>query len=206
MAKLAGFNEISIRKKTAEALKNSRYEGLARNAANTRFVFAKQALLSDFDEHPVTKEMEAGPYATEKADGLLPYGNLPAFLGNTDSQKDVENLRGTLEKIEPSLTKPQVSQTDKQITYSFKVKVPEVEEIYRDNPSEWSSMSWIKLVEDGLNNFGAFIFSLMGYPSSFSGTGLQRGDKGRSTVKRSPKIPYITEILRKFRDRFNFEK
>jgi hypothetical protein len=205
MARLIGFNEISIKKKVNQTLSQSRYQGLARNAANTRFVAAKQAMLEDFDEHPVTKEMVAGPYATENVGGVLPYGNLPAFLGNENSAADVEELRNILEKTKMSTSRPIFVQSDRGVSYSFKVSIPEVEDIYKKTPSDWSSMSWVEMVENGLNNFGSFIFSLLGYPSSVSGTGLQRG-KSRSTKRRSPKIPYITEILEKFKNRFNFKE
>jgi hypothetical protein len=203
MAKLILFNEISIPKKVGATLKESRYEGFARNAANTRFVFAKQQMMKDFDAHPVTEAMVAGPYATESTDGLLPYGNLPAFLGNEDSQGDVAELRNVFERINFPSSRPVVTQSNKDISYVFKVAVPEVEDIYKEteDSSFWSSKSWVSLVENGLSNFGAFIFSLLGYEASVSGTGLQRG-KARRTQKNSPKIPYVAEILKNFAARF----
>lgn len=205
MARLQGFNDISIRKKTDEVLKKSRYQALAKNAANTKFIFAHQQMMEDFDEHPVTKEMMAGPEASESVGGILSYGNLPAFLGNEDSRGDVKKLREIFENINLSNSRPKIIQTSKEITYSFKISVPDVEDIYRksEDSSYWSSKSWVELVENGVSNLGAFIFSLLGYPSSVSGTGLQRG-KARANQRRSPKVKYVTEILNKFKSKFNF--
>lgn len=201
------LNKISIGKKIGVALKQPRFEGLARNAAGFRVQVAKIESLKQFDEHVVTRELRDGSKAENS---VLGYGNLAAFLGLSDSNLSVSEVRTYLErgldKSNSLIAKPKFIQNNKNVVYEFKVKSPSLREIYDRFPPPPDSYrrSWIKIIEEGIGNFAYFVFRLAGFPKSRSGTGLQRETKREwiEVPNSSPKIDWIKEVLEKFRSYF----
>lgn len=202
-------NEIGIRAKCINALKKRQFVGLAHSAANTRFQFAKQDLLNDYDEHPVTQELLAGPY-TNDSNFVSPKGNLASFLGFTDSSLEVGKLRSFLEDDnninmdEPEKVK--ITNDSRKIYYEFKVHLPTKELINEtfETPEKWSSRGWPYLIEEGISNIIYYIFRAAGLPEkakSRSGTGLQWRKKLDDPKVFHP-TKFLTEIFDKFRKRF----
>lgn len=176
------INEVAIRAKVINNLRRQQYVGLARSAANTRFIAAKQNLLQDFDGHVVTKELLGSPNEYGKSE-LISRGNLIAFLGFEDASLRVGELRNYLENpnnIDMSDT-PRISSDNRKIYYNFPVKVPSISQIYNDplfeTPDNWSSRSWIEIIEEGVGNAAYFVFRLIGFNNSRSFFGIQNKKK-----------------------------
>jgi hypothetical protein len=198
MARLILFNEINIRKKVGETLRKPRYEGFARNAANTRLIFAKEAMLEEFDESEVTSELQDG----EEADSdILSRGNLFSFLGFYEGTDPTTPVREMLESTR-LLSKSKFFMGDKQVTYEFQVKAPSLEDIYKATPmpDDWNSRSWVDAIENGIGTFASYIYHVF-INNSRSGTGIQSKGKigGKDTI---PKTKYISKILKNFAARF----
>ncbi len=202
MAKIL-LNKINITNKVTGAITQKRFQGLAYNAANTRFLAAKTNALESFDDNEITKELLVGAESTES---ILSYGNLASFLGFDNSSEDVAQLRDKL-KLGIVMNKTPVFRKGKNnVVYEFKVKAPSLQEIYDSTPMpyDWSSKSWVKAIEEGIGTFSYYVFRLAGLPGSHSGTGLQRkGQRKWMSVKDTVlKIPYISEILKEFKSYF----
>lgn len=203
MAKVL-INRISVQNKLNRALTKKSYQDLAARNAAVRFDQAKRDLIDDFQNHPVTLEIEAGPTAQG---GLLERGSLFSFIGFNQSETPTAELRNYLETNIKLNSTPKFTQTKNGLIYSFNVKTPSIEDIYNNKrfSVDWSNKGWIYLIEKGINNFSYYIFYILGFASgaSRSGTGLQNT---RSKKKRGGKalgIPYISEILNRFISKFS---
>jgi hypothetical protein len=202
-------NEISIRSKLVTAAKKKQYVGIARSAANTRLVFAREAMLAEFDKHPVTKELLQDP--SKEGSSLVSHGNLVSFIGFEDASLEVGTVREFLREGVSLGNNPTITNTKLRIDYNFPVLYPsktQLEEI-TPAPDNWTSKSWLKLIEEGVGNAASYIFSRVGFSfgESRSGFGLQLKDKSGRTRERKAggsftPTKYISEILDNFRKRF----
>lgn len=167
-----------------------------------KFKDEKKVLMEQFDSHPVTLELEAGP--DYEGSGLVSTahgGNLFSFLGFNRGEKPVIWLRETLEKFvtKGRLTKEKISDG---FLYSYEIRVPSKREIYsRTRILEWTTRSFVDLVENGIPGFGRYIFDLFKIKHSRSKTGVEAKKPLRQPAS-SAKIPYVTLLLNSFRERF----
>jgi hypothetical protein len=201
------YNKISIQNKIAKTFKESRYKNFAYNAANTRFIAAKQNLIEDFDENPVNKEILAGPVTADS--NFLERGNLFSFIGFNNDAEPVQELRDFLVENIEIQNEPEFNIKGTTFIYQFPIQVPSLSEIddftsmekYANSPNSYTTRSWVSIVRNGLGGFGSFL-----YHRFFSGkysrslTGLQNKkmkDKGGSFggVK-----TYLSDILNEFKN------
>lgn len=202
-------NEVSIRSKIVSAAKKRQYVGLARSAANTRMVFAREQLLKDFDSHEVTKELLQDP--SKEGSALVSKGNLVSFIGFEDASLEVGKVRDFLRENTELGNGVKISNDKSKIYYEFPVRYPSKTQLNEITPTPdgWSSKSWIELIETGISNAASYIFSKVGFSfgGSRSGFGLQikdRSGRARQTKAGGSFTPqkYISEILDNFKSRF----
>ncbi|MEK6879002.1 MAG: hypothetical protein AABY22_05310, partial [Nanoarchaeota archaeon] len=170
---LKSYNSVSIQLKVVNTLKQKQYQNFMYNASNARFVAAKQQMLNSFDNHIVTKELQAGPRANDSE--LVDHGNLASFIGFENSENSVLELREYLRENTNLENNPRINLSKNRITYDFPVTLPSKTEIYNTfpTPDNWSSRGWVQLIEQGIGNAANYVFRLLGLPGSRSGTGLQ---------------------------------
>ena len=65
---------------------------------NMEFQMIKKELISDFNRHPVTVEIEAGPRASNTSGTLGGYGNLFSYIGFNESDRPTDAIRNQLSK------------------------------------------------------------------------------------------------------------
>ena len=83
----------------ARALSKSRaFKNEARKVANAKFQRAKNSLINNFNSHPVTREIEAGPEADNSSRTLGGSGNLFTFIGFFREDNPVEMVRNALQR------------------------------------------------------------------------------------------------------------
>lgn len=199
-------NEISIRSKVTNAASQKKYVGLMRNAMNTKVIAAKQEMLYDFDNHPVTKELLQNP--AKEGSEFINYGNLVTLIGFEDASIDVGIVRNILEYQTELSDKPsKISANKTKINYTFTVDYPSMAEIEEATPTPdgWSSASWVRLIERGISNAVRYIFSSKGLPDSRSGFGLQTKKSRGVALEQGTSfngVKYISEILDNFRKKF----
>lgn len=206
---MALINEISIKSKLNKAMTGKKFEGLARSAANTRFVFAKQNLLEEYDDDKVVKELSAASSNPSiQGSSIVSKGNIIAFLGLPPGSHPEEGLRDYLKNNISMDNKAKIEVTNNAINFGFKVNVPSKTTLnsYNDenNKLPWSSRNFIDIIENGVNTgVQQFIFWSKGFLSnSISGTGLESKGKVSNVVKFTP-VKFLTNLLTEFKERFS---
>lgn len=191
------INYESIRAKINQAVEKSpAARRLAYEIAYGYFYRAKNAMLRQFNEHPITEEIEAGKNAINLSNTLDGYGNLFSFIGFTQDSRPIEDLR---ELLENNVSFRQT--VYRNMVFYFRVSVPSREDIEANTEMPWEpGNSWAYEVERGISGANHYMFKK--WLEGRSKTGLQLPFENMEDLNFNPK-PYITEILAEFRNRIN---
>lgn len=174
--------------KDAEFLKQTRY------LTGVVFEKAKREALSEFNNHPVTREIE-GESSAQNISGTLSDVegvNLWNFIGfdNGSSLKPTQVIREILSEASFKI--------DGDI---IKMEIPTAQQIFDVTPLPWpgsTGRSWAKGIESGISGLNYFI--RVARASSRSGFGLQSVYKARSKAQFHNQ-PYISQIINNFRSK-----
>jgi hypothetical protein len=174
------------------------FQKRAEELINKRLMKEKQNLLKDFDEHPVTKEIDGGAGATNLSGTLAGYGNLFSFIGFESGSLPTQAVRQFLS----SFVKIKKGKKNRGLSIDFDISLPTMEDFnFAKMPWE-SGNNWVRSIETGISNFSYFMHKAHG--SSRSGQGIQIDHKIR--ISNSKSVPYMTEILNKFKKRMRSNK
>ena len=192
---------FKIKRETSKKLKIAP-AGL-RSKANALFDKEKQRLLSDFDQHPVTMELQMGPEGENISGTLGSKGNLFSFIGFNAGDNPTAIVRSFLSSITLDKKKPRIRQKGSRATFEYTIQGGDKETLFEitKDAAPWMGKSWIKGVESGISGLGSYIYwkRNMGFPPSRSGSGVQSRTKFRSGSYRPTK--YISTLLEKFKKR-----
>lgn len=171
------------------------FAGLAKGAALSKLNAAKNELIEDFDNHQVTKELEGDPLAEGK---ILPKGNLFSFFGFENGEKPTEPVREILKNQIELDNNPEFKTKRIGFSVSFPVKEPNKRDLENATPMpNYTSGSWLVKVEKGLKGLESFLVGT--FLNSRSGGGVQAKNEVREESFNG--TPYLTQLLKKFRDR-----
>jgi hypothetical protein len=167
----------------------------ARKIAEQELSKLEQELINDFENHPVTRELEAGVESENISQTLNGNGNLTTYIGFTPDANPTEPIKEILKTVELNSKEEQIIKGD-NLSFEFQVTAPSIEEVESVGylPFE-PGQSWIKGIENGISGFGAYIYGKM-FPNSRSGKGLQSKKSFRQGAFIS--VRYISEIMTKF--------
>lgn len=209
---MATVNHVSILQKCVVAIAtDKRLESLAYGAALGKFNYHKNIdLLKEFDKHPVTEEIKAGPDADSY---FLPRGNLFSFIGffkGEDPTGDIRQVIETQTRIQRNPVNKIIRRNS--VVTQFRVTLPQLKEIWAVSPfpEAWKSGSWADDIEmRGISHFEYYVFSFAFKkdPRSRSGTGLQLGKQDGveafgQTISPIKQIPYIRQLFANFSSKF----
>jgi hypothetical protein len=153
-------------------------------------------LIKQFDAHPITIEIDAGPTARNSSGTLGGYGNLFSFIGFPSGNDPTAIIK----KIFSEKIKFTVSRVNKRGKYKITCFIPSLEEIYGLTPLPWASgKSWVDGIEKGMSNLGSYLYSPSGFGSSLSGTGIQA--KGGGSGVSFQNAPYVAKLIENFKRR-----
>jgi len=170
-------------------------EPFAKKEVKKQFDQAKANLLREFDEHPVTVEIEAGSGAENLSGTLVGKGNLFGFIGFRSSDTPIAAVRNLLNSISFKNTK-----NGQGLTYEYKIDEPSQEEIKAATPMPWlSGRSWIAGIESGISGLSRFL-TRKSLATSRSGVAIQT-DKPINKASFKPRS-YLSGILDRFRKSF----
>lgn len=205
------INIVNIRKQIVQ--EEGKIEIFARKLVQSLFDDATDKMLDNFDNHPVTQEILAGPEAANTTNTLANYtgevhGNLYAFLGfDKDEENPILKLRELIKSktyLDSIIVK---DQSYERIHYRFIGHIPTVDDIERATALQWvagSSRSWVAIVENGTNTFSYYLYKLysLSNPPSRSGRAIQAKTKAGKLIQvhsgAFQTTPYTTEIIQKF--------
>lgn len=164
----------------------------ARDLAKKILQESKQELIQEFNQHPVTIEIAAGPTSSNSSGTLGGKGNLFSFLGFSQGSNPIEPIRSLLQKIELSTGKPRVSGGKIQ----FKVNMPDSNEFENASKMPWESgRSWLYDVERTISGLSQYLYGQ--FNKSRSGTGVQTAN---TTVSKTfVPVKYFATMVDKFK-------
>lgn len=151
---------------------------------------SQKEMVQDFNSHPVTKEIESGPEASNIS-GTLNYGNLFSFIGFSKGSNPINGIRNILSaKFPVKLIHKNNNKFQLQIGL-------DEEKIYKENPYPWASGdSWVRGIERGISGLSHF---LQKSSNSRSGGGIQ---VKRVVQQRFYKpILFLSQLIRNFTKR-----
>jgi hypothetical protein len=174
---------------------------LARNPEKLtkEFEDIKLRMVKEFLNHPITKEINAGAYASNTSGTLsnIGNGNLFSFIGFELGDDPIEPIKSLLEDIEIRIIKTSNS-------ISISIKYPTPQEIWEITPMPWQEgRSWAKGIESGISGLNYYLFSSrLNDDASRSSTGIQSNKQLRSYARYVP-TSYISTLLKKYRTIFS---
>jgi len=212
MAILPADVRRQIERQTPKEL-GKRLEKIARE----KFEIIKNQMLDEFEQHPVTVELDAGPSSSNTSRTLSGYGNLFTFIGFPSGYDPLGEVRTRLNQTilkKVSFTKGKLN---------FLTSEPSREELFSitkfsDFRNDFEgSRSWLDGIETGISGLGYYLY-LAGKDVEGSRSGpaiqLKGGKKAESAFggsstggaiqnqrTRYTRTSYISGILRSFRDR-----
>jgi len=187
-----------IRKFTAKDLAKSsdlrrtpEYTKYVKRLINEEFLKIKNKLITDFNNHPVTVEIDAGVNASNTSDTLDGQGNLFTYIGFKEGDKPTNKIRDLFERsiFLSSIIFSRNGQFRVVIAY------PKPHTVFQQTPLPWADgRSWAEGIERGLPGLGMYLHKDV--PSSRSGKGTQATTKVRPGSFRNRS--YITQLIREF--------
>jgi hypothetical protein len=182
---------MSLEQIRLEILNNPGLEKEARVLAEQVLQENKQELIREFNNHPVTIEIEAGPNASNESGTLGNKGNLFSFIGFNEGTNPIDPIRNLLEKIQLSSIRPRTSASAIQ----FKVNIPDQNEFESISKMPWEGgRSWLYDIERAISGVSQYLFGQ--FKNSRSGSGMQL-EKNVTSNTFTP-VKYFSTMLEKF--------
>jgi hypothetical protein len=183
------YNKKSISRKVTRSKSFAKF---AHKKMRDNLERAKRKMVGEFDAHPVTREISAGPSAVNISNTLTGYGNLFTFIGFSSGESPTSAVREYL------LSAPKIVRS-RLVSNSmiFTIEVPALSDFKNISRMPWEGgRSWLQGIETGISGFSYYMAYVFNSKSSRSGGGLQVANKIRSGSYRT--TPYMTPILRRF--------
>ena len=180
-SKLAG--QIDLRK-------SPEYVRGVKDVVTKEFEIIKNNFISEFNNHPVTREIEAGAGSTNISRTLGGYGNLFSYIGFSAGDKPIQNIRNKFNEI--FITNVNIKKDGSSIVF---ISYPQPKDIFAVTPLPWAEgRSWAEGIERGLPGFGSYLNTETS--KSRSGHGVQIKNSVRKGKFQN--TPYITKLIRNF--------
>jgi hypothetical protein len=183
--------KIDLKAFNAEILSNKELIVYMEKQAEKVLLQNKIELQNDFDNHVVTREIEAGPQSSNSSGTLGGIGNLFSFIGFNNGSNPVQPVRELLKNIRLG----KLSKIKDDGTFTFNVNIPSKQEFESVSKMPWESgRSWLYDIERSISGLGQYLYGK--YNKSRSGSGTQSETSVRSAGFRS--VPYFATMLEKF--------
>lgn len=147
---------------------------------HTKFEMIKSQMIKEFNSHPVTVEIEAGPNSSNTSNTLNGYGNLFSFIGFRAGSNPTQKVRNLLEETDL------IQLSYRNGRWNFETSEPTREEIFAVTDLPWAEgRSWVYGIETGLSGLGLYLYAPekeFGEKSQ-SGTAIQL--KGKKTSEKA---------------------
>jgi hypothetical protein len=198
------INKITLKKECSKALRrSSQAKEIAYQEANKRFKKELNNLITEYDNHPITREIKSGPEGSNSSGTLGGRGNLFTFIGfrqnDNDPTSSVRKLitsSSFLHKTNPTIRKTGGGGTE----FTFRASFPSKDDISVVTRMPWESgRSWVFAIESGISGLSHYIYRRY-IKGSRSGKAIQVENQYVKGVVYRP-VSYMSSLLRKFRSR-----
>ena len=152
-------------------------------------------LMDAFEDHPITKEIDAGPGASNSSGTLGGYGNLFTFIGFDRGQDPISPIRSLLAR---SIKIVSIRKQRNVLGLTLKFTIPTEEEIAAVSPLPWATGSWVEAIEKGMSGVGRYLYSKDKgrFSTSRSGQAIEASLEVRGSGSSTP-TQYTTGLLAK---------
>lgn len=201
---MATINKNVLNREVRKLVFSKDIQNLAYQRAEREFERIKNQTLRDFDQHPVTQELNAGVNGkniTNTLPGARDDANLFSFIGFNEEDKPTEEVRRILEE-EITLDKnPKSVILPTGVQFNFNVKIPTLKSIEQKTPLPWETgRSWVRGIERGISGLGYYLSGKFRSPEpSRSGGGIQSDNKVRSGAFST--VKYLSQILNNIKEK-----
>lgn len=176
--------------------KSDRLKKRADQEALKIFNESKAKMVNEFENHPVTREIEGGNTSTNLSKTLNNQSNLFSFIGFNEGETPIPVLKQTVIENTNVDLNPEIKENSDSITYSYSVTLPQEKEILEATRMPWEKgSSWAMGIEKGISGFSHFLNGL--FRTSRSGGGIQSKYDVKS-VHFKPKS-YLSGIFNSFK-------
>ena len=184
-----GYTKLDIKSIRLKALSSTKAKEKALEKAEKKVTQEKNKLIEAFDNHEVTKEIAAGPKASNTSGTLGGYGNLFSFIGFEANTDPIIPIKELLNEIEVKNIKKNGDE------YNVTVKYPSQNEISKVTPLPFENgRSWAIGIEKGISGFTQYIY--IKFLAGRSKEGIQSDKaKGLGSFK---KQDYLNSLLQDF--------
>ena len=132
--------------------KQREYVSYADKMIEQNFEKIKTQMLTEFDNHPVTIEIDGGITAQNTSKTLNNITNLYSFIGFEQGDKPTDTIR----KILNEFSYRKVIGNNSIINYVF--DMPTAQQIFLTTPLPWETgRSWAKGIEEGISGLGYYV-------------------------------------------------
>lgn len=184
------MNNINIRSIQSKVLASKKMEAEADKFIKKKLEESKNSFIENFNNHPVTQELEGEESAQNISNTLGGKGNLFTFIGFQKGSNPIEDLRNLI--INQFAFKRKKDSKGIKYTISY----PSIERIKKDTPMPWENgKSWVEGIEKGISGLSYYLFKKS--ISSRSGGGLQ--SRNKITSASFKKVKFLSEIIDKFK-------
>ena len=191
------YNKKSISRKVTRSKSFAKF---AHKKMRDNLERAKRKMVGEFDAHPVTREISAGPSAVNISNTLTGYGNLFTFIGFPFGTKPTDVVE---RMIRDNITLGEVKKTQAargRVSVSVRVDVPSKQAFASATPLPFGGgRSWLYGIETGISGFGNYMFKK--WKTSRSGRGIEtkkkiRGGSFKNTSYFSSMLLAFTKRIR----------
>lgn len=172
-----------------ELQKDTTYRQIQEKAIEKEFLKIKNNILDEFNNHPVTREIDGGIDSQNVSGTLNGVTNLYSFIGFNEGEEPTAVIRKLLEK---SYYKISQGLSDGSAVITF--EIPTAQNIFDITPMPWAlGRSWAKGIETGISGLGYYLKQVK---NSRSGLGVQTRNQIRSGGFKNTR--YISYLINKF--------
>lgn len=169
---------------------------LVRKEVENQLNESRLEFLKNLSDHPVSKEIAAGPSATNRSGTLGGYGNLFSFIGFPVDEKPITFLKSLFYKSKITKVRLTSAQNGR---YSIQTNFPSKEEIFEQTPLPWQSdRSWLQGIEQGLSGFQQYFRVNIFYSRSGAALQAKPTDQVKLRGGRHKPTSYFSKLYKDF--------
>jgi hypothetical protein len=170
--------------------KNSKFfKKISDDLVVDKYENSKDKFFKEFENHPVTKEIEDGPTAMNSSNTLNGVGNLFSFIGFSNSDSPIQDL------IEALHNNFSIKKQNKNGNIRYIIDYPTLEKIKNETPMPWErGNSWVIGIERGISGFSNYLYKR--FVQGRSQEALQAENKIRTNSFK--KVRYFSKIVNNF--------
>jgi len=202
-----------LQNKLPEISRLNSLKNLATANAERRLIALKKKLESMVIKHPVSNEIEQGPYAENSVAIISSHpenGSLFSFIGFDSSDRPIDKLIDFLNSyidIDNRMPRTRISRNKMVVNYTWDVSLPDNSDFDSEEslgyPDGYQSGSWVSGVEEGILGISSYLFdSSRDFPTSRSGPAIQAKSKSGKLqnvgTRQQVRVPYMSKIIKEF--------